>query len=87
MINQTIRILVIEDEEFDVRRIKKTVEPYKQIKIADIVSSGADAINLISQNRDYYDVVIMDFQIAGGVMGEELIRAIKKISPLDYLNL
>ena len=82
MINQTIRILVIEDEEFDVRRIKKTVEPYKQIKIADIVSSGADAINLISQNRDYYDVVIMDFQIAGGVMGEELIRAIKKISPL-----
>ena len=82
MINKTIRILVIEDEEFDVRRIKKTVEPYKQIKIIDIVSSGADAINLISQNSDHYDVVIMDFQIAGGIMGEELIREIKQINPL-----
>jgi len=82
MINKKIRILVIEDEEFDVRRIKKTVEPFKQIEIADIVSSGADAMNLISENRDNYDVVIMDFQIAGGLMGEELIREIKKINPL-----
>jgi len=81
MINDTIRILVIEDEEFDVRRIKNTVKPYSRISIEDIVSSGIDAVNLISRKKSVYDVVIMDFQIAGGIMGEELIREIKKISP------
>ncbi|RKY58231.1 MAG: sigma-54-dependent Fis family transcriptional regulator [Candidatus Neomarinimicrobiota bacterium] len=82
MTNDTIHILVIEDEEFDVRRIINTVKPYPQVKIDDIVSSGADALNLVSKKKSIYDVVIMDFQIAGGVMGEELIREIKRINAL-----
>jgi two-component system response regulator AtoC len=82
MIEKTIQILVIEDEEFDVRRIRKTVKPYPQIKIVDVVSSGVDAINLVARNSGHYDVIIMDFQIAGGIMGEELIREIKKINAL-----
>jgi two-component system response regulator AtoC len=80
MIKNPIRILVIEDEEFDIRRIKKTVAPFSQIIISDIVSSGSDALKLISQ-KNIYDVIIMDLQIAGGIMGEELIREIKKINP------
>ncbi|HDP67621.1 MAG TPA: sigma-54-dependent Fis family transcriptional regulator [Candidatus Marinimicrobia bacterium] len=82
MIKNTIRILVIEDEEFDVRRIINTIKPYSQIKIVDIVSSGADAVNLVAQKKNSYDVVIMDFQIAGGIMGEDLISKIKTINPL-----
>ncbi|MGC9364911.1 MAG: sigma-54-dependent transcriptional regulator [Fidelibacterota bacterium] len=82
MIKNTIRILVIEDEEFDVRRIVNTIKPYSQIKIVDIVSSGADAVNLVAQKKNGYDVVIMDFQIAGGIMGEDLISEIKAINPL-----
>lgn len=85
MISNTIQILVIEDEEFDVRRIINTVKPYEKIIISDIVSSGVDAINLISQKKNFYDVVIMDLQIAGGIMGEELIQEIKKISPLTQI--
>lgn len=79
MIKNPIRILVIEDEEFDIRRIKRTVAPFSKIIIADIVSSGSDALNLILQ-KNIYDVIIMDFQIAGGIMGEELIWEIKKIN-------
>ncbi len=81
MNKNTIKVLVIEDEEFDVRRIRNTVKPYEKINISDVVSSGADALKLLSNNKNTYDVVIMDFQIAGGLMGEELIRAVKKISP------
>jgi DNA-binding NtrC family response regulator len=85
MISNTIQILLIEDEEFDVRRIMNTVKPYEKINISDIVSSGVDAINLISKKKNFYDVVIMDFQIAGGLLGEELIREIKNISPLTQI--
>jgi len=79
MLKNCIKILLIEDEEFDVRRIRNTVKPHAKIEIADVVSSGVEALNLLSRRKYYYDVVIMDFQIAGGLMGEELINAIKKI--------
>ncbi len=77
MIKNPIRLLVIEDEEFDVRRIRNTVCFQERIVIADIVSNGRDAIQKVTQND--YDVVVMDFQIAGGLMGEELIHALKQI--------
>jgi len=77
MSKNQIRLLVIEDEEFDVRRIRNTVRFQERIVIADIVSNGRDALQKVTQND--YDVVVMDFQIAGGLMGEELIHAIKQI--------
>lgn len=80
MKNNFIRLLIIEDEEFDIRRIENTVRPYDKIKICDIVSNGYDAIDLVTSKKDFYDVVIMDYQIAGGLMGEELIKEIKKLS-------
>jgi len=77
-----INVLVIEDEEYDVRRIRNTVKPYERIQILEVVASGNEALNLLAAQKQRFDVVIMDFQIAGGLMGEELIRAIKQISPL-----
>ena len=77
-----IQVLLIEDEEFDVRRVNNTIEPFKnQICIARIVSNGKDAIEILQREDDKFDVVIMDFQIAGGVMGRDLIQKIKEI---DY---
>ncbi|GAB6282062.1 MAG: sigma-54 dependent transcriptional regulator [Ignavibacterium sp.] len=79
-INKKINILLIEDEIFDVHRIEKTIKFYKdRIEIKNIVSNGIDAINLIKQNLDLYDVVILDYQISGKLKGIELIKEIKKI--------
>jgi two-component system, NtrC family, response regulator AtoC len=79
--NQTkINILLIEDEDFDVRRVKNTIKFSKdKIYIKNVVSNGNSAIDLLKKKKDDHDVVIMDFQIAGGLRGEELIKSIKEI--------
>jgi two-component system response regulator AtoC len=75
-----IQVLLIEDEEYDVRRVKNTIKPFsKQINIAQVVSNGRVALEMLANKNYDFDVVIMDFQIAGGLMGENLIHEIKKI--------
>ena len=70
-----IRVLLIEDEEFDVQRVRNTIAPFKDdLEIKDVVSDGESALRLIRETLDYCDVVIMDYQIAGGLMGDPLIR-------------
>jgi DNA-binding NtrC family response regulator len=79
---RTINVLLIEDEEFDVRRVRNTVKPFiKSINIRSVISNGRTALDTLAADKDAYDLVIMDFQIAGGMMGENLIREIKKIDP------
>jgi DNA-binding NtrC family response regulator len=78
----TIHILLIEDEGYDVRRVRNTLEPFAaQLSIVDVVANGSAALDLLRSARERIDVVVMDFQIAGGIMGEELIREIKRIDP------
>ncbi|MCB0301138.1 MAG: sigma-54-dependent Fis family transcriptional regulator, partial [Calditrichaeota bacterium] len=80
--NGIVNILLIEDEEFDVRRVQNTLEPFqKQIIIRDVTSDGHSALELLQKRQHRYDVVIMDFQIAGNLSGENLIRRIKEIDP------
>ncbi|HLP17196.1 MAG TPA: sigma-54 dependent transcriptional regulator [Bacteroidota bacterium] len=75
-----IEILLIEDEEYDARRIRNTLEPVKEsIRISGAVSNGSAAIELLRAEHSRFDVIILDFQIAGGIMGEQLIREIKTI--------
>lgn len=82
LINRIINILLIEDEEYDVRRIRNTLKPFKQhLILRDITSDGHTAVKLLQQNPKDYDVVIMDFQIAGSLTGENLIRKVKEIDP------
>ncbi|MFZ4620282.1 MAG: sigma-54-dependent transcriptional regulator [Bacteroidota bacterium] len=77
-----INVLLIEDEEFDVRRVRNTIRPFaKTINIRKVISNGRLALDALSAEKEIYDVIIMDFQIAGGLMGEQLIREIKKIDP------
>jgi two-component system, NtrC family, response regulator AtoC len=78
--NNRIRALLIEDEEYDVRRVHNTLRPYAHlIACDDLVSDGYTALEMLRAHPDSFDVVIMDFQIAGGLMGERLIREIKAI--------
>jgi len=76
----SIQLLLIEDEEYDVRRIRSTLKPVQDhVHIHDVAATGGGALDLLQKNRRAYDVVIMDYQIAGGLMGEGLIRKIKEI--------
>lgn len=75
-----ISILLIEDEEFDVRRVTNTILPFAdKIKIAKYVSNGKAALEYLEQHKSETDLVIMDYQISGGIMGEELIYKIREI--------
>lgn len=81
-VEKKIQVLLIEDEEFDVRRVRNTIKPFSQkIHIAKVVSNGRVALEMLGAKDSAFDVVIMDFQIAGGLMGENLIHGIKKIDP------
>jgi len=44
-----------------------------------VVSQGDSALELLSKKRNYFDVVIMDYQIVGSITGERLIKKIKEI--------
>lgn len=75
---EQIKVLLIEDEDFDMRRVEKTIKPFEnRIKIIDVVSDGRSAIDLLDKKKNFYDVVIMDYQIAGGLRGAQLIKKIK----------
>ncbi len=81
--NGVVNIMLVEDEEYDVRRVRNTLKPVEDsVHIRDVVANGASALELLEKNKYAYDVVIMDFQIAGGLMGENLIRRMKEIDPL-----
>jgi len=81
MHDDLIKILIIEDETYDVDRIKKTLRPYEtKIKILDVVKNGYDALNSIKSGKNF-DVIIMDYQISGGLYGEALIKKIKLLDP------
>jgi len=79
-VDGNINVLLIEDEEFDVKRVKNTIELFKEkIFIREVFSNGTDALKLLKTKPNYFSIVIMDFQIAGGLRGEDLIREIKKV--------
>ncbi|HDR05704.1 MAG TPA: sigma-54-dependent Fis family transcriptional regulator [Candidatus Marinimicrobia bacterium] len=73
-----INVLLIEDEVFDVQRVKNTVKQAPYIHILHVVPNGNESLDILKKCP--IDVVIMDFQIAGGLQGESLIQAIKTIN-------
>lgn len=77
-----IKVMLVDDEEFDVRRVQNTValSPTK-IQIECVLSNGRAALEHIQKYPDRYDVVILDYQISGGLRGEELIRQMKEADP------
>jgi DNA-binding NtrC family response regulator len=81
-ITNPIQILLVEDEDFDVARVKNTVKLFaSRIRITEVVSNGKAALDFMKAKPDKYDVVILDFQISGGLRGEELILKMKELDP------
>jgi DNA-binding NtrC family response regulator len=82
LLENVIHVLLIEDEQYDVRRVRNTLQ-YSggPIEIDQVVSDGLSALDVLTSRAHFFDVVIMDMQIAGGLKGEELIRKIKAIDP------
>jgi len=77
-----INLMLIEDESYDVTRIKRTLEPFShRLIIKNVVADGQSALDLLSANAGGYDVIIMDYQIVGPLSGEQLIRRIKAVDP------
>ncbi len=80
--NNAISLLLVEDEEFDVARVKNTIRLFSdRLCVSDVVSNGRAALERVQERPDTYDVVILDYQISGGLKGEELIRKIKAVDP------
>lgn len=81
-LSEKIKILLVEDEDFDVRRVENTIKHFSsRIIIEEVVSDGKSAIEILEKKKNQYDLVIMDFQIAGGIRGEYLIKKIRDIDP------
>lgn len=79
---EQINVLLIEDEAYDIQRVQKTLFPFRdRIVIKKNVREGQEALNTLTAEPDGFDVVIMDYQIVGGISGERLIRRIKQIDP------
>lgn len=78
-----IKILVVDDEidflETTVKRLKK-----KQLDAVG-VSSGEDA--LVKIKEKYFDVILLDIKMPGGMDGIEALREIKKERPLSEVIL
>ena len=77
-----IKVMLVDDEDFDVNRVKNTINlSATKIQVENVVSNGRAALEHIEQHPDLYDVVILDYQISGGLRGEELIRKMKEVDP------
>ena len=73
-----LKIIRVLDDKQNVQNTIKLFE--SSIEIKAVVSNGTDALQLINNEPDSYDIIIMDYQIAGALRGEELIRKIKEIN-------
>ena len=80
--DKPINLLLIEDETYDVNRVKRTLAPFSdRLIIKEVVADGQSAIALLSEREGEFDVIIMDYQIVGPLSGEKLIRKIRSIDP------
>lgn len=75
-----INILLIEDEDYDVRRVTNTLKLFEgTLRVVETVSNGNAALELLRNKKGLFHIAVMDYQIAGGIMGETLIQKIKEI--------
>src|SRR4030042_5598819 len=80
--DKPINLLLIEDESYDVNRIKRTLAPFSdRLVIKKAVADGQSALKLLADHDEEFDVIIMDYQIVGPLTGEKLISRIKSIDP------
>ena len=61
-IDGIINVLLIEDEEFDVKRVKNTIELFKEkIFIREVFSNGTDALKLLKAKPNYFSIFFIKY--------------------------
>ena len=73
-----IRILIVDDDPFVSESLKVILEAEDDIEVADTLSSGAEAVEYLKENRP--DVSVMDIRM-DGMNGLEAAEAILKNDP------
>ena len=84
MFNEDIvKVLLIEDEEYDVRRVQNTVKPFSErIKITDVVSNGKAALETVRKNKDNIDVIIAQCRSGGTLRRNANSMTLRPVSEL-----
>ena len=71
------KVLLVDDEEDFLETIVNRLK--KRNILATGISSGEKALELLK--KEFYDAVIMDVKMPGGIDGIDALREIKKIQP------
>lgn len=77
------KVLLVDDEEDFLETIVNRLK--KRNILATGVSSGEKALELL--NKEFFDAIIMDIKMPGGIDGIDALREIKKIQPLSEVIL
>ncbi len=75
IINPTIKILYVEDDEISVKYVKTVT---KNLYTIDTAKDSDEALNKIKQHK--YDAILMDINLRRGMDGIELTKVIRKIN-------
>lgn len=77
------KVLLVDDEEDFLETIVNRLK--KRNILATGVSNGEKALELL--NKEFFDAIIMDIKMPGGIDGIDALREIKKIQPLSEVIL
>lgn len=77
------KVLLVDDEEDFLETIVNRLK--KRNILATGVSSGEKALELL--NKEFFDAIVMDIKMPGGIDGIAALREIKKIQPLSEVIL
>jgi DNA-binding NtrC family response regulator len=77
------KVLLVDDEKDFLETIVSRLK--NRNILATGVSSGEKALELL--NKEFFDAIIMDIKMPGGIDGIDALREIKKIQPLSEVIL
>jgi len=73
-----IRILLVEDNETDRQTVKLAIRKRLGMVDVDEVVCGEDAVNSLRDERNRYDVVILDYDLPG-IKGTEVLSKLREL--------
>ena len=76
LIFQGTRILLVEDNEFNILLVTEEIKGFIQNSTIDLASDGKEAIERVSNHQ--YDLILMDIEMVG-MNGYEAARIIRKM--------
>jgi len=89
MTSHTARVLLVEDNELDVRLIMRTAEETKLANSFEVIRSGSEALDMLraraeTDQKALPDLVMLDLSLPG-IGGHEVLREIKAHPGLKHI--